>query len=93
MISKELMYKSCLDMGINIDSDAVDRFDKYAELLTDYNNKVNLTAITAPDDIVIKHFTDSLCLSKYVELDGKKIKYTEYVYIMLNKPGGVVSAT
>lgn len=73
MISKELMYKSCLDMGINIDSDAVDRFDKYAELLTDYNNKVNLTAITAPDDIVIKHFTDSLCLSKYVELDGKKI--------------------
>lgn len=73
MISKELMARSCLDLGIEINSEAIDRFDKYAEMLVDYNNKVNLTAITSPDDIVIKHFVDSLCLSKYVELQGKRI--------------------
>ena len=73
MISKELLISSCDSLGISITSDAVDRFDKYAEMLVDYNNKVNLTAITAPDDIVIKHFVDSLCLCKFVDLSGKRI--------------------
>lgn len=73
MISKELLIKSCSDMGIDISADAVDRFDAYAQLLVDYNKKVNLTAITEPDDIVIKHFVDSLCLTKYVELKDKRI--------------------
>lgn len=72
MISKELLLKSCNELGINISNDAVDRFDKYAELLVDYNEKVNLTAITAPDDIVIKHFADSLCLMKFVELSSEQ---------------------
>ena len=73
MISKELLKNSCNTLGISITDDAVDRFDKYAELLVDYNEKVNLTAITAPDDIVIKHFADSLCLMKFCDLDGKRI--------------------
>lgn len=35
-------------------------FDRYAEMLTERNEKVNLTAITDPDEIRVKHFTDSL---------------------------------
>ena len=35
-------------------------FDCYAEMLTERNEKVNLTAITDPDEIRVKHFTDSL---------------------------------
>ncbi len=73
MISKELLKSSCESLGISITDEAVDRFDKYAEMLVDYNEKVNLTAITAPDDIVIKHFADSLCLMKFCDLQGKKI--------------------
>lgn len=73
MISKELLKTSCTELGINITDEAVDRFDKYAEMLVDYNEKVNLTAITASDDIVIKHFADSLCLMKFCDLQGKKI--------------------
>ncbi len=73
MISKELLISGCEKLGIKIDSAAVDRFDAYAQMLTDYNNKVNLTAITQPDEIVTKHFVDSLCLAKYVDLSGKKI--------------------
>ncbi len=72
MISKELLIKSCESLGIEITNEAVDRFDTYAKLLVDYNEKVNLTAITAPDDIVIKHFADSLCLTKFVELSPAK---------------------
>ena len=73
MISKELLKSSCEGLGISITDEAVDRFDKYAEMLVDYNEKVNLTAITAPDDIVIKHFADSLCLMKFCDLKKKKI--------------------
>ncbi len=73
MISKELLKASCESLAINISDAAIDRFDKYAQMLVDYNEKVNLTAITAPDDIVIKHFVDSLCLMKYCELNEKKI--------------------
>ena len=73
-ISKELLLKGCNELGINISDEAVDRLDTYARLLIDYNEKVNLTAITQPDDIVNKHFVDSLCLTKYVDLaDGKKL--------------------
>lgn len=35
-------------------------FDRYAEMLTERNEKVNLTAITDTDEIRVKHFTDSL---------------------------------
>lgn len=35
-------------------------FDRYAEMLTERNEKVNLTAITDPDEVRVKHFTDSL---------------------------------
>lgn len=73
MISKELLVTSCKQMGIDITEEACDRFDKYAELLVDYNERVNLTAITSPDDIVIKHFVDSICLTKYVDIKGKRL--------------------
>ncbi len=73
-ISKELLLKGCNELNIDISTESVDRLDKYAEMLIDYNEKVNLTAITNPDDIVNKHFVDSLCLTKYVDLkDGIKL--------------------
>ncbi len=73
MISKELLMSGCEKLGIVIDAAAADRFDDFAKMLVDYNNKVNLTAITDPDGIVCKHFVDSLCLRKYVELKDKSI--------------------
>ncbi len=72
MISKELLVSSCNSMGISLTDEAVMRFDAYAQMLVEYNDKVNLTAITKPDEIVIKHFTDSLCLLKFVELTPDK---------------------
>lgn len=68
MISKELFF-FCMDaIGISISDETFLKFDKYAALLKEYNEKVNLTAITDPDGIVIKHFADSLYLLKYLEI-------------------------
>ena len=70
-ISKELLLSGCTEIGLTLTEEAVLRFDTYARLLVDYNEKVNITAITAPDEIVNKHFVDSLYLLKYVPLkDG-----------------------
>lgn len=64
-ISRELMLSSASYFGVELTPVQVDMFDLYAKMLHDYNNKVNLTAITDPDGIVIKHFADSLALFKY----------------------------
>lgn len=45
----------------------LDKFFKYMELLLEWNEKINLTAITEPEEIILKHFIDSLTISKYIE--------------------------
>lgn len=68
-ISKELLKNTALKNGIELDDLALDRFDKYAQLLIEWNKKINLTAITEPDEIVHKHFIDSLMLFNSIEID------------------------
>lgn len=49
-----------------------EQFENYMKLLLEWNEKINLTAITKEDDIILKHFIDSLTICKYIE-SGKKI--------------------
>lgn len=44
-----------------------DMLGRYLELLVEWNNKFNLTAITNPTEIIQYHFNDSLALSKYID--------------------------
>jgi 16S rRNA (guanine527-N7)-methyltransferase len=60
LIPTELLKRGCADLEIELDSTAIERFDAYAALLTEWNGKFNLTAITEPSEIVVKHFVDSL---------------------------------
>lgn len=43
------------------------QFEDYMHLLLEWNEKINLTAITEEDEIILKHFIDSLTISKYIE--------------------------
>ncbi len=55
------MLKTGADaLGLNLPDGCEDKLIKYSELLTRWNEKMNLTAITEPDMIVSKHFLDSL---------------------------------
>ena len=51
----------------NINNEKEKLFDTYMKLLLEWNEKINLTAITQKDDIIIKHFIDSLSILKYIE--------------------------
>lgn len=46
--------------GFDLDDTQLKQFGLYADLLVEWNKKMNLTAITEPDEIVTKHFVDSL---------------------------------
>ena len=43
------------------------RFETYYAMLADWNTRVNLTAITAPEDVAKKHFLDSLAAAPYLK--------------------------
>jgi len=47
-------------LDIMLDDKALERFDTFAEMLVDWNTRINLTAITDPFEIVYKHFADSM---------------------------------
>lgn len=52
--------KKYLSDNINNCSDALEKFELFKSLLLEYNEKINLTAITDEAEIVTKHFIDSL---------------------------------
>lgn len=70
MIDKNRLCSLAKENGIILDDTALDRFDTYAELLVEWNGKMNLTAITEPEEIEVKHFLDCLMLPKYFNLDN-----------------------
>lgn len=61
-----------LEKYIEIDNIKNNKFVQYMNLLLEWNQNINLTTITKEDDIELKHFADSLTITKYIE-DNKKI--------------------
>ncbi len=55
------------ELGINLSASQVEQFRTYTDLLLEWNTKVNLTRITSPEDIVLKHYLDSLTCLKVAE--------------------------
>ena len=68
MLNKDLFYKTIAPFEVDIDAAAFDRLDKFAELLVETNKSFNLTAITEPDDVTVKHFADCLAIFKYAQI-------------------------
>jgi len=61
------------ELGIELTEDKYNLFLKYYELLIEWNNKINLTAITEFEDVFIKHFYDSICLVKGIKIDNQNL--------------------
>lgn len=63
---KELMCSHGQKMNILFNDEQLKMFYKYMNLLLEWNNKINLTAIIQPEDVILKHFIDSLTINKYI---------------------------
>lgn len=69
---KELLNRLTLErLDIQLSQDQVEKFSTYADLLVQWNEKVNLTSITEPEEIILKHFIDSLALVSFIQ--GNKL--------------------
>lgn len=66
LINKDLLIKNAESLGISLGDEEVTRFDMLAQRLIEQNKTMNLTAITEPDEVVIKHFIDSISLLSFV---------------------------
>lgn len=73
MINKERFLETLKQYDIEISDLQFEQLDKYAEILVEYNEKVNLTAITDPEGIENKHFLDSLLFAKNPLVKGKVV--------------------
>lgn len=64
----ELCCSKFAALGIELNEEKYKKLDIYADFLVKCNENINLTAITEPDEVLRKHFIDSVLLSKYVDI-------------------------
>lgn len=60
-------------INIEISEEQSNKLYEFMNLLLEWNKKINLTSITDPEEIIVKHFIDSFTISKYIEKDAKVI--------------------
>lgn len=65
---KDLLQNYIKDYKITLTENQYEQFQKYFELLAEWNEKMNLTAITDESGVALKHFTDSLSLLNFVDI-------------------------
>ena len=60
----ELEFQNILkEKGIEVSEHQLQQFQKYYEILVEWNEKMNLTAITDKEDVYLKHFYDSITIA------------------------------
>lgn len=64
---KEIMISYGSKIEMNFTEEQIKKFYKYMNLLLEWNEKINLTAITDPKEVILKHFIDSLTINKYLK--------------------------
>ena len=62
-MAEELFVEGLQQLGLDpYDEQLLTAFESYRQELLDWNTRINLTAITDPQDVLLKHFLDSLSL-------------------------------
>ena len=70
--STETFEKGLEQLRIFLNEKQIQQFIEYYEILIEWNKVMNLTAITDYEEVIAKHFLDSLALVKVCDLSGKK---------------------
>lgn len=72
-MSREEFVNELKSFNIFPSEKQLDNLEKYYEILKEENKKYNLTRITNKDDVYLKHFFDSLTITKIVNLDKQSL--------------------
>lgn len=69
MHGKELLINGIKELGKKITDEQVEQFFKYYEMLIETNKVMNLTSIVDLDEVIVKHFIDSLLVVKAIDMN------------------------
>ena len=69
---RDLLVNGAKELGIDLSSKQVEQFMRYKVLLQEWNEKMNLTAITGDQEIMTKHFLDCMTINKAIAMDNQK---------------------
>ena len=72
MYNLEILEKGCEELGITLSDTQKNQFIRFYEYLVEKNKVMNLTGITEFDEVLVKHFLDSLCCVKAVDMSNVK---------------------
>ncbi len=70
---ESLLYESCKKINVELSKKQINQFMRYKDMLLEWNEKMNLTAITDEKEIILKHFVDSLIFCDNYYMGGRKI--------------------
>ena len=68
----DIFIRKLKQIDVTLDQKQMERFELYYEMLIEKNKVMNLTAITEPEEVIDKHFVDSLAINKIVDLKNVK---------------------
>ena len=67
-MNKDEFYEALKDLNIELNEQQKEQLEQFYEILIEENKKINLTRITEKKDVYLKHFYDSLTISKVIDL-------------------------
>lgn len=68
-MNREEFINEVLKLGIQVTDEKLDKLENYYKYLIEWNEKINLTAITDKEDVYLKHFYDSLTIARVIDLN------------------------
>ena len=66
MIDCKRLIALSAEYGVILTAEQAERCDAYAALLVEWNQKMNLTGITDPEGMLVKHFLDSFTAARFL---------------------------
>jgi 16S rRNA (guanine527-N7)-methyltransferase len=74
MDKTDILRNGIREFNIEPTDEMIERFEIYSKMLVEWNKKINLTTITDENEIVIKHFLDSIsCVQSGIDFSEKKV--------------------
>ncbi len=66
----KMLVEGAKELGYLLTETQINQFEKYYDMLIQWNEKMNLTSITEEKEVIIKHFLDSIAIHKVMDLNN-----------------------
>ncbi|MBR5391101.1 MAG: 16S rRNA (guanine(527)-N(7))-methyltransferase RsmG [Clostridia bacterium] len=73
MTFSKIVTEGCAQWGLSVTNEAVFRMEKFSDALIEKNRVMNLTAVTEPEEIALRHMLDCLFLLTCADFSGKRV--------------------